>query len=330
MPSEDRIALADNAIANEANAFCSALATTLEQVRDLLSAHAPSANGSVDRFRAELGEFSVGRIHAERFAALFEHEKGAVGDSIEHIELAFRTLAALRAENDLFHVSVPDGGNLRDVVDRAMRHLGTAFGAARVVSLARAGRYREAEHATLLDGFPFERWNGAERRMAPPVVVEVGGGDLRPSGLADYLDAAQKIVLVVHGECPPAALVRLVSPGIFVLQTVDETGLDRFAAADGPGVAALVPDTAARFTHDPSGGSSLVDRVQVDFLPDKLPRRTLAGLSAAQQAEDLAQLAALSTASAAQGPSSETTKAVDPAEKLAAWLLRQADETVVK
>ncbi len=329
MPSDDRIALADNAIANRANAFRSALATTLEQLRSLLSAHAPSAKGSVDRFRAELGEFSVGRIHAERFATLFEQENGVVGESLEHVELAFRTLSALTTENDLFHVSVPDGGSLRDVVDRALRHLGTAFGAARVVALARAGRYREAEHATLLDGFPFERWNGAERRMAPPVVVEVGGGDLRPSGLADYLDAAQKIVLVVQGECPPAALVRLISPGIFVLQTVDETGLDRFAAADGPGVAALVPDTAARFVHDPSGGPSLVDRVQVDSLPDQLPRRTLAGLSAAQQVEDLAQLAALSTAAAAPGSSSETTKALDPAEKLAAWLLRQADEKAV-
>jgi hypothetical protein len=34
-------------------------------------------------------------------------------------------------------------------------------------------------------------------------VVEVDGGDLQAGGLAEFLDGAQKIVLVVRGPAPP-------------------------------------------------------------------------------------------------------------------------------
>jgi hypothetical protein len=39
----------------------------------------------------------------------------------------------------------------------------------------------------------------AERLLAPPLVVEVERRDLHAAGLAEYLDGAQKIVLVVDG-----------------------------------------------------------------------------------------------------------------------------------
>jgi hypothetical protein len=327
MQSDDRVALAIDAVAGNAEAFRSAIATTVEQVRCFLAEQGSSPNGRVERFTAELGSFAVDRIDTERFARLMAHDNGISGIAVKRIERAFEILSGLIAEKEsLFHVRIQQGGDLRDAVAEAMRHLGTAFGAARVVTLSRSGDYEGAEHAKLLKSFPFERWNSAERQLAPPLVVELRGSDLRPAGLADFLDGAQKVVLIVTGECPPAALVRLVSPGIFVLQTVDGNGLDRLTAWDGPGVVALVPDSAARFIHDPSAGGALGDRVRVNFLPDASPRRTIAGLSAAQQADELAQLTVLSTLASGvpAGVADAAAVPADPAEKLAAWLLNQA------
>lgn len=326
MPSDDRVALATEAVAGNAEAFRSAIAATLEQVRYLLTEQGSSPNGRLERFAGELGSFAADRIDTELFASLMASDNGISAIAVKRIERAFEILSGLIAEKEsLFHVRVQQGGDLRDAVAEAMRHLGTAFGAARVVTLSRSGDYEGAEHAKLLKSFPFERWSSAERQLAPPLVVEVRGDDLRPAGLVDFLDGAQKIVLVVTGECPPATLVRLVSPGIFVLQIVDGDGLDRLTAWDGPGVAALVPNSAAQFIHDPSAGRALSDRVQVSFLPDVSPRKTLAGLSPAQQADQIAQLTVLSTSASdvAVGVADAAAVPADPAEKLAAWLLNQ-------
>ncbi len=334
MPSDERIALVTQAVAGQLDPFRSALATTIEEVRDFLARHRAPDEGRTDRCGAELGEFASGRIDTERFARLFVSSNGAKPIAIESIERAFETLSALSAERDqLFQVTVEEGGNLRNAVAHALEHLGRAFGAARVVALSRAGRYREPEHANLVGSFPFERWNKAERQIPPPLIVVVSGRDLHPAGLVEFLDGAQKIVLIVNGECPPAALVRLISPGTFVLQTHDGTGLDRFAAWRGPGIAALVPDSAARFVHDPAIGAALCDRITIHHAPPERPRSPLGGISATQQVEELEQLTALSArpVSAPALPSAEPESApapvapAGPADRLAAWLISQAD-----
>jgi hypothetical protein len=228
-------------------------------------------------------------------------------------------------------VDVPAGGDLRAGVARALADLGRAFGAVRTFEVARSGGRRAGEAAAALDGFPYARWSRGERRAAPPLVVAVDGADLRAGVLAEFLDGAQKIVLVVRGPCAPAALVRLVTPGTFVLQSADGTGLDRFAEWGGPGIAALVPDTAARFAHDPAGGAAAWQRLSVAHLPEGDPRISVGGASGAQQAEELRQLRMLAArpeappGAVAVPVAGAAPQAADPADKLAAWLLSQVD-----
>jgi hypothetical protein len=66
----------------------------------------------------------------------------------------------------------------------------------------------------------------------------------------------------------------------------------------------------------------------VGFLPEKEPRGSIGGVSGAQQAEELRQLKALTRKSEAPAPAaagSGMPVAAGPADKLAAWLLSQAD-----
>lgn len=338
MPSErdDRVRLALDALASPVQRYRTAVAATVEQVSRQLEAQRASADGRVAQLAAELGPLAAGRVDVEGLASFIGRSEAVEPGALEAMEAALGTLRDLLARGEeLFVVRVDGGGRLAEAVAAAFAEAGRAFGAARVVELAKSGSYRAEEHQGWLAGFPFDAWSRAERRLAPPLVIEVDGRDLRAAGLAEFLDGAVKLVLVVRGEASPAALVRLITPGTFVLQTVDGSGLDRLAAAEGPGVAALVPEGAARFLHDPAAGREPWERLRVDFLPDSPPRRALGGMSAAQQAEELAQLRALVATPAAGvtaagvGPGAVGAAAppapADPVDKLAAWLLRQAD-----
>jgi hypothetical protein len=160
-------------------------------------------------------------------------------------------------------------------------------------------------------------------------VVEVQGSDLRAATLSEFLDGRQKIVLVVHGDCAPAPLARLISPSTFVLQTEDVTGIERFLGWDGPAVAALLPGAAARFVHDPARGSAPWDRLEIISVPETPPRKAIGGLSPLQQGEELELLRSLATrpagVAAAAAPVIAVAAAADPVDKLAAWLIGQAD-----
>jgi hypothetical protein len=98
--------------------------------------------------------------------------------------------------------------------------------------------------------------------------------------------------------------------------------MDGFGNWDGPAVAAVVSEGAARFTADPRRRDGAGLHLDVRTFPDdgvEFPRGVL---SADQQREDLLHLAALRNAST---PIPEGEAAVaNPADKLAAWLLRQA------
>jgi len=339
MPSDERVDLVFQALAGQRDAFLAALGTTADQVDHYIAAHGNS-NGTRERVTVELGPFAGSRIDAERFSSLFATASldGRLLKTIQKARDTIRGLAAL--DRDLFLADVPSGGSLTTTVARALERIGLAFGAARVFDQARSGAAARNKGAPDLDGFAFPEWSRRERALAPPLVVTVDGADLRTGGLAEFLDGAQKIVLVVRGEAPPAPLVRLITPGTFVVQTYEVNGLDRFAAWDGPGVAALMPESAAVFTHDPAAGPAAWQRLSIGSVPAQEPTRPTGGLSVRQQAEELRQLTAMAEAARPSGlvrgdagasaiPAGAVETTTDPVDKLAAWLLQQADLTDV-
>jgi hypothetical protein len=220
-------------------------------------------------------------------------------------------------------------GYLRGTVFSTLGKAGTAFGAARAVEWALQDLAPPEGVEDALESFPPNRWNRAERTCAPPIVVEVEGQDLRPASLAELLEGAQKIVLVVNGPAAPAPLVRLITPGVTVIQTDDPGDLAVLAASSGPGIAALMPSGAAKFIHTPGAGKGLDGRLRVSHLPEKDPTRPLGSISAFLQGEELHQLASLTASveasldvvkeAGAQGPE------LDEAGQLAAWLVQQAN-----
>ncbi len=317
MLSEDRIAIALEAIRPRAEQFHSAVATTMEQIRGLLAGTGESPEDQT----IALGKFASGHVDVERFAA-FTRQAAKVEPTEE---LPIR--AAQRALDDLLHMGdnlfvlkLTEGANLGARVAERLATIGNAFSAAHVVDLAKRGQYREEQHGLLLDGLAYADWSRAERSLAPGLVIELGGGDFTPAQVAPYLDAGMKMVFVVEGDAPAAALARLVTPGVFVQQTVEETGLDAFSAWEGTAVAGLLPKGAVTFVHDPAAGETTYERFTTLDLPKEIRKRAIGGISTAQQAEDLHLLEALAVV-----PSPTGEAASDPAGKLSAWLLSQAN-----
>jgi hypothetical protein len=329
MPSDERTKAALAALEGPREAFRSALVSTVEQLRAGLAA---ATAGSADRGRrvsVELGPFGSGRIDPDRFATFLSEEAPPDADTTPHLQRAIEVLESLVAREDaLFFAQVPEGGDLLETVRRALGESGRAFGAARTAELARTGRYHDADHRGWIDHFPPDLWNRRERDVAPPLVVEVRGEDLRAGALAELLDGAQKVVLVVNGAAPPAPLTRLVTPGVHVMQTADPAALARLGATDGPAVGALVPEGCARFEHRPGSDGPVAARLVVESIPEDAPSRPLGRISAFRQAEDLRQLVAWRAAPVsgpvADGGPPDAAPATE-ADLLAAWILRQAE-----
>jgi hypothetical protein len=237
-------------------------------------------------------------------------------------------LRSVSARGDgLFHVDVPSGARLGIAVNAALGGVGRAFGAIMLADIVRGGRYQSVQHDRLLDEAEFLAWNKAERRVAPPLVIEVDGADLHAGALSDFADGRQKLVLVVRGACGPAPLARGITPGTLVLQTSDGSGLERVAAFDGPAIAAMVPEGAATFLHDPLGGRESWQRLTVTHLPEA-PKRAIGRLSAFQIGEDLRLLGDLArtpfAVPGANGSSAHAVGATDAVDKIASWLLGQS------
>ncbi len=343
MPSDDRAKEVFAALAPARTAFRSAVTAAAEELRSMLEQHAVPRNGRAERIGAELGAFAAGRIDEERFAALLADGDVFDDAALARLERSRVVLASLvQAGEAPYAIEVPAGGDLVAEVGSALALTGRAFGAARVAELIRTGRSAQAVQEDAAGAFPFERWTRGERRMAPPLLVEADGGDIEVGGLSAFLDGTQKIAIIVRGESPPAPLVRLLTPRVFVLQTTDPADFGRLAAFEGPAVGALVPGTAARFIHDPAAGASLPSRLRVDAWPDEPPRRPIGRASVFLQDEELAQLRSLDgLRSAAAGASpvpaaggggvegagagAGPEPAAAPADRLAAWLLRQAE-----
>ncbi|MHC4845768.1 MAG: hypothetical protein ACYTCU_06375, partial [Planctomycetota bacterium] len=337
MSPEDHLHPVREALARATEDFHSSLATTIDQVQALLPAD-DSADGAEPE-HAALGDFASGRIDTARFASLVVRKRALEPATSGVIERALATLTGLAAQGEtLSCVNVSPGESLHGAVSAALAQVGRAFGAARVIGLVRSGRYESSPHDRDLEGFPFARWNRAERRLAPPLLIEVDGADLQAGALTEFLDGAMRFVFLVRGACPPAPLARLISPGLFVMQCAEAADVARLAGWDGPGVAAIVPEGCARFVHDPAGGPEVWDRLALDHLPEEEPKNPVGGISVAQQVEQLRLLSAflvkpeaapapMPTADAAAAPAGGGANGTtaEPADKLAAWLLASAD-----
>ena len=317
MPSDDRKAIALDAIRSRIEQFHSAVAVTADQVRGLL---AGSGNTEGDQSVA-LGSFAKGKVNVERFAAFTPKASRIDAEAEAPIRAAQEVLKSLLAQGDeLFILETEEGKGLGHQLSVRLASIGRAFAAARVVDLAKSGAYKEDKHAATLESFPYAMWNSSERALAPALFVEVAGADFKPSAIVPLIDTNMKIVFNVSGDAPAAALSRVISPGVFVQQETSNAGLEAFTAFKGIAVAAFLPPTAVSFVHDPSAGSTTYQRfVSVKF-PKEVRKRAIGGISPAQQAEDYTLLESLSVPPEIAGEA-----ASDPAGKLSAWLLSQTD-----
>ena len=324
MPSDTPLSLALGSVAHRIAAFRSALVAAHERAEALLA-----AGGGGERAALQLGPFARGHIDAGRLAALRESNEVLDAVSRGRVKRATAVLAELIGDEDrIFAANVRPGGDLHDTVANALAHLGRGFGAALTVGLVRVGLYAGAQHDRLEAEYPFASWAKRERTVAPPLVVRVDGADVHAAALADVLDGSVHIVLVVEGRCPPAALVRLITPGVLVLQTRDSTGLDRFADYDGPAIAAIVGADAATFLHDPACGNAPWQRLRI-WERRKEPCKRIGGWSGRQQQDELDQLEALATRPRLSDTPVEALApgSGDPVGRLASWLLESGGIT---
>lgn len=328
MLSDERVPVALAAMRHPIAEFRATVEGALAQAAIYLASLERDPAARATQARHELGVFADGRVNAEDFAALFAPAVALMPADQGKFSAAVETLRELLTRGDDLHVaSVPAGGSLARVVEDALARMGRAFGAVLAIELLRGGAFRPEEHDRLLEDFAFRSWSRAGRRFAPPLVVMVSGADLQVGGLADFSDGRERIVLVVQGDCPPAPLVRLITPGTMVLQTIDATGLEQLALHDGPGIAAMVSPNAARFLHDPRAGREPWQRLSVWHMPE-VPKHAIGGFSPWQMTEDIKQLAALAAAPA-EAPlpaaAGSARRGGDSVDRLANWLLSQSD-----
>jgi len=317
MPSDQRKELALQAIRPRIEIFQSALTVTINQVQGLLT----GAGETSDDQSASLGKFAQGRVDTGRFASFTRRSAHIDTEAEGPVRTAHEVLKSLLAQADeLFILQIRAGKSLGEQLGARLAHIGRAFAAARIVDLARSSAYKEDKHAGTLSGFPYAMWNSSERALAPGLLVEVAGENFTPSSVVPLLDANMKLVFNVSGDAPAAALSRVISPGVFVQQETADAGLEAFTAYKGIAVAAYLPDTAVSFVYDPSTGATMYDHFVSLSFPAEVRKRSIGGISPAQQAEDYTLLESL-----AVPPELHDEAASDPAGKLSAWLLSQTN-----
>jgi hypothetical protein len=317
MPSEERRGVALEAIRPGIDRFHSAVAKTSEVIRSLLA----GTGNAPDDQTAALGFFARGHVDGDRFS-VFTPKSARIAEAAEApTRTAQGVLDELLAAGDeLFVLTLEEGEDLAGKVGERLAHIGRVFSAAHVVELAQRGKYREEEHGSLFETYPYAQWSRSERALAPGLVIELPGGAFTPAQVVPFLDAVMKMVFVVDGEASAAALARVISPGVFVQQETGDGALDAFAKFAGTAVAALMAGEAVSFVHDPQAGETTYERFVGLTFPKEIRKRSIGGISAAQQAEDYALLETLSVV-----PTPTGEAASDPAGKLSAWLLSQAD-----
>lgn len=325
MQFEERTLHALAALSRPRDIFESALLDAIEELTAFIGLQREPVDRRAAQESLRLGEFAAGHIDIDRFSAIVGNGASSLDSTrIDRLEHALQQLRNYAAQHDgMYCIRVQPGVDLRDSVRGGIAARGRIFNTAHQVQMLRTG----GSGRGVGDASGFRSWSRLEKSIAPPLIVEVNGADLQVSGLAEYMDGAQKIVLLVDGGAAPAPLVRLLAPRTFVMQTTDVAELSRLGRYDGPGIAAVLPETCARFCHDPSQGESLAHRLDVTFMPE-MPRRGVAGGSARQQAEELAwliELAQLARTPRTAAAEPAAAHDVSPADQLAAWLLNQVD-----
>lgn len=328
MPSDPRLPLALGALAQPIAEFRAVVDGAIAQADAFLAAQRATTPERAERAAASLGRFAEGRVDASAFAALFPPVAAATPPALAALERALAVLRDVRARGDaLFVVDVAPGHRLGAALDEALAEAGRAFGAVVLAEVVRSGRYTP-DHERLLQQHDFRSWNRIERRFAPPLAVLVDGADIQSGALMDFADGREKIVLVVRGASPPAPLARCITHGTFVVQTIDGSGLDRIAPFNGPVMAAIMPEGAAVFMHDPAASKEPWQRMTVRYLPEP-PKKAIGGQSAWQMAQDLRVVADLAatpfSVPVAGGGAVPAMGAADATDKITAWLLGQAD-----
>ncbi|HEX7979540.1 MAG TPA: hypothetical protein VF461_13120 [Gemmatimonadaceae bacterium] len=294
MPSDERSMRAYQALADRMAAFRAGVTSARDEMRDMIASHRGVERYLTQSAALALGAFASGRIDTQRFGTLLADQRALAPDAADTLVKCVEALDELLAYGDaLFVRHVPRGGLLRDEVDARFAEVGRAFAAARVFQTVRRGAPMPPEHLAMLRQFPFAQWSRAERDLAPPLMIRLDGADLRAEHLAEYLDGAVRIALVVDAAASPVPLVRLIAPNVLVLQTSDATALDALNRATGPAVAALLPEGCAEWLHDPRGGARLDERLTITRAAANTKCEPLGWRSARQARDEIAQLDAL-------------------------------------
>lgn len=331
MPFDEQVSSALSALRPQLDVFRFGASSTLERARSMLT-----EDSGPSRAGAALGSFANGRIDPDRFAMI--SAGSAPLDSLGRtlVERAVELLEPLvSGGNSEFVVHVKSGTSPGVAIRTRLSKLGAVFAAASVIDLVRRRVYDPTQRILSFGGYPFEKWNAGERRIAPPLIAEVDGADLDALELAPLLDGCVRLVLIVKGQCGPAPLARLISPGVFVAQTSDANVLEKLAELDAPAIVAVMNGPEARFIHDPRSGPTAWQRLDVSHIPSAISRKPIGNRSAWQQRDDLAHLEALAKhplpfARLIDETSSPTSQSnSDSAERLAAWLLAQPGLSVV-
>jgi len=331
MPFDAQVSSALSAVRPQLDVFRFAVSSTLERAKALLTADSGSSLAG-----AALGNFASGRIDPDRFAMISAGSApiDSVGRTV--VERAIELLEPLLAGgDDAFVVDVKSGTSPVTAVRARLTKLGSVFAAATLIELVRRRVYDPTQRILSFGGHPFEKWNAGERKIAPPLVVRLEGADLDAFEFASLMDGCVRFVLIISGQCSPAPLARLVSPGVFVAQTGDAGILAKLTDLDAPAIIAVMNGAEARFVHDPRGGAAIWQRMQLSNIPSAIPRKPIGNRSAWQQRDDLAHLEALARQPLPLAPLIDEISALDgnaiadPAERLAAWLLDQSSFSVV-
>lgn len=327
MQSDERVQAALDAVRPRISLFCFAVSSALDRARGTIAAEQRPA-----RVQAALGALGGRLIDPDRFAMVSSGDGPLDEASRLTIDRAIQTLERiLHTGDDQFVVDVPPEGSFRYAVRSRLAALGAAFGTATLVDLVKQRAYDPIQHQLDSAGYPIERWSAYDRKLAPPLVICVEGGDLDALELAPLLDGCVRLILLVKEPCAVAPLSRLVSPGVFVAQTDDMKILDRVTDFDGPAVVAITTGDEARFVHDPRAGSELWQRMSVQRIPTAPPRKALGIRTASQQRDDIAHLKALAEApkfvpaASGRGTAIGGSNGSDATERLTAWLLDQTD-----
>ena len=298
MPSDARATRALEALAEPRDAFRAARGGgARRRCASYLAAHRGATRDRAQRRRSELGRVRR-RPHRRRSAsarccadarALDAGGGGALGD----VRRRARRAAGARRRAVRASTCRRGGDSARRRWTRALADGGPRVrrGARVPGACARGAYHAPSARRRCCATFPFARWNRARARRsrrrswsrstartcAPSMLVEYPRR--RRCGSCSWCD----------GAASPAPLVRLITPGVLVLQTSDARRSTRSRRRDGPAIAALrARRMRASFCTIRAAARALDERLTIDAVPATSRRaRRSAGARRAGSCDEL-------------------------------------------